>query len=239
MGEIVLPAGTKMRVLFESLGRMSMLDFGSLFVLYHEVDRASGLTTISHDEVAAKLGCKRRAAERSLARHVAAGRIRVERKRVGARADGTPLYGGRGGKNTYQLLFERPSDGTVFKSETPPPQTGLKPRPARHETPSTETQKPRLVGHDALYPSYSHKNPLRAGANADAGDVFVLEDSADAQAWSEDLRARGKSGTLLVVTHNGQRGSWMPSRRPPDRRDLKGLSDEGKPETERYDVDGL
>jgi hypothetical protein len=59
------------------------------------------------------------------------------------------------------------------------------------------------------------------------GDVFVIEDSDDAKAWSEDLRAHGKSGTLLIVVHNGHRGAWMPSRTPPERRDPKRSSDEG------------
>jgi biotin operon repressor len=73
--------------------------------------------------------------------------------------------------------------------------------------------------------SPSEKNSSRARARLQS--VFVLEDSDDANAWSEDLRSQGKSGTLLIVSHNRQRGAWMPSPRPPERKERKqGSSDE-------------
>jgi hypothetical protein len=59
-------------------------------------------------------------------------------------------------------------------------------------------------------------------------DVFVLEDSDDANAWSRELRSQGKSGTLLIVIHKGQRGAWMPSRRPLSDVERKRSTDEGK-----------
>jgi biotin operon repressor len=60
------------------------------------------------------------------------------------------------------------------------------------------------------------------------GDVFVLEDSDDANAWSKVLRSQGKSGTLLIVIHNGKRGAWMPSQRPPSDAERQELADESK-----------
>jgi hypothetical protein len=52
-------------------------------------------------------------------------------------------------------------------------------------------------------------------ATDEAVSVFIIEDSDDARAWSEHLRSQGKIGTLLIVIHDGRRGAWMPSRRPP------------------------
>ena len=99
MGEIVLPAGTKMRLLSEALGRLQWLDFRTLFVLFEKADRATGTVEISHDDLAAKVGCQKRAAENATARLIASGDIKVERQQIGQRSNGAPVYGGRGRRN--------------------------------------------------------------------------------------------------------------------------------------------
>lgn len=70
---------------------------------------------------------------------------------------------------------------------------------------------------------------LPSPTGKDSTEFFVIEDGSDAREWSAYLRQHGKPGTLLIVTHNGQRGAWMPSRRPPpSSREEKRSSDEGR-----------
>lgn len=202
MSEIILPAGTKMRKLYEALssGRISALDFTVLFVLYHEVDRASAITEISHDKIAATIGCKRRAVERSTAR-LAAGQapfIKIERRAIGQRSDGSTVYGGRHGRNSYRLMFKRLPDGAVISNERPSPGTVLKDRPAGHERPSPEIQKDRLPGGNTLSLDLSHKNlPCAHAGESDHGsDPFEVR----WQAIKERLARSERFGQAKVAS---------------------------------------
>jgi len=141
MGDLVLPAGTKMRLLGEAQRRLANLDFRVLFVLHERADRSTGTVEISHGELAAEVRCQRRAAEKATTRLIASGDIKVERQQIGQRADGSPVYGGKGRRNRYRLIFERPSIGTVFEGERPSVETVNKDRPATPERPSGDAGK--------------------------------------------------------------------------------------------------
>lgn len=89
MAEVTLPAGLKMQRLMAALvsGTVTPLDFCILFVLYSEVDRRTGITEISHEELAGFTGKKKRTMERTTSASVnpdmsksCAGRL--ERPRV-------------------------------------------------------------------------------------------------------------------------------------------------------------
>jgi hypothetical protein len=93
------------------------------------------------------------------------GCIKIERKRIGQRAMGGALYGGRGGKNIYNLISDRPSEETVNKV-----------RQAGRERPSGGTHKDRQVGRGTVYTLESHKNPgARASAVDNPPDVDPLQ----------------------------------------------------------------
>jgi hypothetical protein len=69
MAELVLPAGLKMQRLMAALrSGISPLDFCTLFALYSETDRRTGITELSHEELAGLLGMTKPTIGRSTGR---------------------------------------------------------------------------------------------------------------------------------------------------------------------------
>jgi hypothetical protein len=202
MAEIILPAGTKMKMLSVALGTISLLDFAVLFVLFNEVDRATGCAEISHDRIAELVGCKRRAAERATRRLLDAKHIQIDRRQVGHRANGSNVFGGRGGKNRYRLIFERPSGETVKRKETSSHGTVIKDRPARHERPSGDDTKDRPAEHGTLSLNLSPKNPLRRAALARGANTWGAVKCRVSRSLGEDIFAAW-FGKLVLADVSG------------------------------------
>jgi helix-turn-helix protein len=170
----------------------------------------TGSTFISYVRIAEDL---------DLGRATVGAAIRELRRRghLDVRAQG----GGRGRANVYGMILKSVQDSGRFDS-VQTVQNKPENRPAcQTPTLTSPSEKDSSRGRDALVPEKR-------------GDIhaFVLEDSSEAREWSDYLRGRGLNGTLLWVLHEGKRGAWMSSPRPPqsehphNRPLIGGLSDE-------------
>jgi hypothetical protein len=136
MANPVLPAFKKMTQLKAALPKLRPLEFVFLFILYEAVDRESGTVGISYEELALLAGCKVRAAQNCIKALEDRECIKVLRRGLGKRRDGSDVFGGEGGKNRYLLVFERSLEKT------------MEPQRAHGETCSGE----RTVLHERVHP---------------------------------------------------------------------------------------
>lgn len=118
MAKMLLPGGLKMATLAKAIGKVTPLQFQILFVLLDNADRETGLSIISHEAIAARVGCRKRAAQEATRRLDELGLAQVERRRIGQRANGSAVYGGEGGCNRYQMLAGRMQLATSTKGRS-------------------------------------------------------------------------------------------------------------------------
>jgi hypothetical protein len=163
MAEIAFPAAAKMRLLERACAdraaqrevngaSLTLLDIPVLVVLLSAVNRTTGITEISHEELALRAGCRPRAAGQSTNRLETFGYVSVIRKEIGYRSDMTPVYGGRTGKNCYQFIDSSSSGQTSIR-----PAVHLNDCSSKPKTPFGETQK--IVSPDAIH--YSSPSSLK------------------------------------------------------------------------------
>ena len=178
--EIMLPAGTKMRLLSQQTRHLSDLQFKLLFILFNEVDRATAVTIISHRELAAKAGCGERAVEQNITRLCQLGCIEADRNEVGRRQNGRPIFGGRGHRNRYRLAGARRAEGPAFDPQRPSADTVLKDRPTEIQRPNETTRNTVLNGTSPYTLESSHKESLR---NEETGGSSNIERCLGGAAW--------------------------------------------------------
>ena len=161
MGEFVLPAGLKMQRLKAALisGTISELDFCVLFLLYSETDRRTGITELSHEEIADSLGKKKRTIERSTSRIIKAGHTGVIRHKVGMSAHGRNVFGGWGGKNRYNLMNNVLTEDTINSQIGSSGETSKVDRLTVATRSASETISTVAPGSSTLYIPESHKYP--------------------------------------------------------------------------------
>jgi hypothetical protein len=178
----------------------------------------TGRTFVGYDRIADDLGIDRATVHRAVQQL----RSKSDKNPAGRGHLDVTSGGGRHVANEYRMILktvapERRNDGDTVAPAR---------RNADANTVANDAQN-RRTGATTTLTSPSEKNSSRARARP--GDMFVLEDSDDAQAWSTHIRSQDKNGTLIVVTHDGQRGAWMPTRRPSDPKEPKMSFDEVSP----------
>lgn len=115
------------------------LDFRVAYYIGNKMDRATGEARFKQPEMAAAVGVKRRAAQRSLDRLKALGHIEIS------------VSSGRTHVNGYRLPLEKASVGTHLDDESASPEThlsgrksvprGTKVRPSRHKSASRHSHQ--------------------------------------------------------------------------------------------------
>jgi hypothetical protein len=163
VAEIAFPAAAKMRLLERACAdlaarravdgaSLTRLDIPVLVVLLSAVNRTTGITVISHEELASRAGCQPRAAGQSTKRLETFGHVSVLRKEIGYRSDMTHVYGGRTGKNCYQFIDNSSSGQTIIR-----PAVRSNDCSTKLETPFGEVRK--SVPADAIH--YSSPSSLK------------------------------------------------------------------------------
>ncbi|HYI30323.1 MAG TPA: hypothetical protein VD863_20985, partial [Bradyrhizobium sp.] len=181
MVDIILPAGTKMRLLAAVLQSAPEVAFKVYFHLLEQADRQSGVAILSKAEIAAAIRPKPRSI-RSITRAIewleTRSLILVDRKMIGHRPDGSAVFGGERGKNRYRLVFQRGTQESLTGPECRTQESFtseglLCPERGTPVSPVKDTRVPHTLSLDSTLKKF----PSRAGARA-AGN-------ADAEAWSE------------------------------------------------------
>jgi hypothetical protein len=161
--------------------KITHLDFRVAYYVGNRMDRATGEARFKQPDLAAAVGVKRRAAQRSLDRLKALGHIEVS------------VSSGRTHVNGYRLPLERASVGTLLEDESASSGThlteiksvprGTKVRPRRHKSASRHSHQYFPCSIPCLIPTRA-REPAIAEALGSLGAKLEARLGADrAQAW--------------------------------------------------------
>ena len=193
MAKLAVTAADKMRSLEAAhyKGGISDCAFRLLFVLYSEVDRATGITTLDHKELAQLCGRDVRTVQRLTSRLDKKGLIRTLRKEIGrSKNNGRPIFGGWGGKNRYDLT--NCAVANVAKA-CAALKTNELDRSARRDRSTEETKLIDSPRPDTLSLSYPYKDPSDVEAELTPIEVWrahllSLIGADKMNAWFRELK---------------------------------------------------